>query len=162
MNTDIWQIQNTAKRNQQKHSFQAVQWLKCSTTMVMLVVLISNGQILHRKDETLAFFTMWFLVRATAAQLRMKGLRDLVPLPANDDSTRINCRLLTSPVGKRSLRQTQTWGIGSLVPHWTLWLRCCRLRFKTLISQLSTMQPTLPESSCLIYLETQCVVPLMQ
>lgn len=76
--------------------------------MVMLVVLISNGQILHRKDETLAFFTMSFLVRATAAQLRMKGLRDLVPRTANDDSTRINCRLLTSPVGKRSLRQTQT------------------------------------------------------
>lgn len=112
--------------------------------------------------QMLAFFIMWLLVRATAARLRVKGKRDLVPLLANNDSTYTNCRLLKSLVGKGALRHTQTWGIRSLVPQWTLWLRCYRLRFKSLISQFSTSQTTLPESSCLIYLETQCVAPLVQ
>lgn len=50
MNTDMRQMQDTAERNQHNNSFQAVEWLKISTTMVRLVVLISTGQILFEKD----------------------------------------------------------------------------------------------------------------
>lgn len=132
-----------------------------SFTVVTLVVLILNGlkeSFIKRMKSTNAAV----LHHVTSAQLRVKGKRDLVPLPANDDSTHINCRLLKSLVGKGALRQTQTWGISPLVLQWTLWLRCYRLRFKSLISQLSTSQTTQPERSCLIYLETQCVAPFVQ